>query len=156
MGEVNAKIVVLEDNSGLIKKATKKQLRVALKACGAQAQGHAVDYATQKGVVDTGLLRNSITFALSGSAPAKKEYHSDRGKKKKSGKYEGNAPEEENAQTVFIGTNVEYAVYNELGHKTLKGKEVAARPFLRPALENHMEEYRDIIESTLEKLFNGK
>ena len=43
-----------------------------------------------------------------------------------------------------IGTNVEYAQYVELGtHK------MAAKPFLRPAAENHTAEYKQIIKSVM-------
>lgn len=40
---------------------------------------------------------------------------------------------------VYIGTNVEYAPYVELG--TVKMKK---RPYLKPAIEQHMNEYRTI------------
>lgn len=46
-----------------------------------------------------------------------------------------------------IGTNVEYAPYVELG--TVKMK---ARPFLRPAAENHKAEYKAIIQNELAKI----
>lgn len=46
--------------------------------------------------------------------------------------------------TAYIGTNVEYAAYVELG--TLKTK---AQPYLRPAAENHAAEYKEIIEKYL-------
>ena len=43
--------------------------------------------------------------------------------------------------TEVIGTNVEYAPYVELGtHK------MAAKPYLRPAAENHAAEYKAIAE----------
>lgn len=40
---------------------------------------------------------------------------------------------------VYIGTNVEYAPYVELG--TVKMKK---RPYLKPAIDNHMSEYKQI------------
>lgn len=46
--------------------------------------------------------------------------------------------------TVVIGTNVEYAPYVELG--TVR---MAARPYLRPAAENHGPEYKMILENEL-------
>lgn len=80
---------------------------------------------------DTGLLRNSITYALDGQSPAttsyRASYGSNRfksGKRKgmrykatskragevKSGSYGGTVPEEKNgAHAVYVGTNVEYA-----------------------------------------------
>ena len=46
--------------------------------------------------------------------------------------------------TEVIGSNVEYAPYVCLGtHK------MAPRPFLRPAAENHREEYKAIIEKCM-------
>ena len=46
--------------------------------------------------------------------------------------------------TEVIGTNVEYAPYVELGtHK------MSAKPFLRPAAENHSEEYRQILKQVM-------
>lgn len=48
--------------------------------------------------------------------------------------------------TEVIGTNVEYAAYVELGTKDHK-----PQPYLRPAAENHSEEYRKIIEAELKR-----
>ena len=53
-------------------------------------------------------------------------------------------------KTEVIGSTVKYAPFVELG--TYK---MAARPFLRPAAENHGAEYKAVIERELAKL-NGK
>ena len=45
---------------------------------------------------------------------------------------------------VYIGTNVEYAPYVELGTSKM-----AARPYLRPAAENHGDEYRALMEEAM-------
>lgn len=45
---------------------------------------------------------------------------------------------------VYIGTNVEYAPYVELGTSRM-----AARPYLRPAAENHGDEYRALMEQAM-------
>lgn len=45
---------------------------------------------------------------------------------------------------VAIGTNVEYGPYVELGTRRMK-----AQPFLRPAIEDHMQEYKDIIKKAI-------
>ena len=72
-------------------------------------------YAKLKCPVDTSRLRNSITHAT-----AKRE------------------------KAVYIGTNVEYAPYVEMG--TVKTK---AQPFLGPAITNHISQYEQIVEQTL-------
>lgn len=46
--------------------------------------------------------------------------------------------------TAYIGTNVEYAPYVELGTSKMKD-----RPFLRNALKNHKDEYKEILENEL-------
>ena len=60
--------------------------------------------------------------------------------------------------TVAIGTDVEYAIYVELGHnqqpgryvpaigKRLVASHVAAKPFLKPALEGHKDESVQIVK----------
>lgn len=72
-------------------------------------------YAKRLCPVDTGRLRNSITHVTGYGAKA-----------------------------VYIGTNVEYARYVEMG--TIHHKE---QPYLRPAAQNHGSQYRAIIENEL-------
>ena len=48
--------------------------------------------------------------------------------------------------TMFLGTNVEYAIYQEFGTRYQKGK-----PFLRPAIMNHVQEYTKIVEEELKR-----
>lgn len=72
-------------------------------------------YAKRLCPVDTGRLRNSITHVTGYGAKA-----------------------------VYIGTNVEYARYVEMG--TSRHKE---QPYLRPAAQNHIGQYRAIIENEL-------
>lgn len=50
-------------------------------------------------------------------------------------------------KTEIIGTNVKYAPFVELGTYKMK-----ARPFLRPAAENHKAEYKQVIERELAKV----
>lgn len=73
-------------------------------------------YAKRLCPVDTGRLRNSITHTTR-SEPEPVEY---------------------------IGTNVEYAPYVELGTKRTK-----AQPYLRPAIADHVDEYKQIIQDEL-------
>lgn len=72
-------------------------------------------YAKRACPVDTGNLRNSITHAV------------DAGEK-----------------AVYVGTNVEYAPYVELGTSKMD-----ARPFLRPAATEHGDQYRQVLKSAL-------
>ena len=49
----------------------------------------------------------------------------------------------------MIGTSVEYAPYVELGHRKPNGGHVAPKPFLRPAAQNHSDEYKAVIERVM-------
>lgn len=46
--------------------------------------------------------------------------------------------------TVYIGTNVEYAAYVEMGTSRQD-----AQPYLEPAIVNHLNEYKEIIKNEL-------
>ena len=46
----------------------------------------------------------------------------------------------------YIGTNVEYAPYVELGTYKMK-----ARPYLEPAVTQHVDEYRELVENFMKK-----
>ena len=72
-------------------------------------------YAEMKCPVDTGNLRGSITHEVDTADDA-----------------------------VYIGTNVEYAPYVELGTSRQR-----AQPFLRPAASEHGERYRQVLKKTL-------
>lgn len=72
-------------------------------------------YAQKKCPVDTGNLRGSITHEVDAGDNA-----------------------------VYIGTNVEYAPYVELGTSRQK-----AQPFLRPAASEHGAQYRQVLKKAL-------
>lgn len=131
-------------------RATEKAMHKSARMIGGSIAGHAVELAPR----DTGLLANSITFAIGGESPQKIDYTSDgenkSGKKveKVKGVYEGQAdPDDPGQVTVYVGTNVEYAAFNELG--TVK---MEARPFLRPAFENNREEIKQILEQNFAEM----
>ena len=121
--------VKITDNSKAVLDAAKEQINAWLQAIGEDAAGTAADKAPH----DTGRLGNSINWAI------KDDYGT--------GDDAPKANPEEGA--VYIGTNVEYAPYVELGHHTVCGSYVAPKAFLRPAVENHKEEYRRIVEMEL-------
>lgn len=130
-----------------VEKATEKALMKAARMIGGSISGHAVEGCP----VATGLLKNSITFALGGQAPAITDYKSDTKDKNGNyteGHYEGSAPADDDGEiTVYVGTNVEYAPYQELGTKFM-----GARPFLRPAFENNQDEIKQIIEKCCKEI----
>lgn len=92
-------------------------------------------YAKKLCPVDTGNLRNSITHTT----------HL-----------------ENKDVVVYVGSAVEYAPYVELGHTQEVGRYVAAigarlvadyvpgKPYLRPALEDHMGEYKQVLIDELQ------
>lgn len=133
-----------------VSRATEKAMKQAATMIGGTVEGHAKELCP----VDTGLLRNSITYALGGESPQISQYTSDAdptGKREVTyGEYSGSAPQDEDHQvTVYIGTNVEYAPYQELGAPNIH---LDARPFLRPAMEDFQREIEQIIEMCFKDL----
>ena len=128
------------DNSKEVSEDIKAALLRGLEKCGLTAER----FAKKLAPYDTGNLRNSITHALSGKQPAISTYQDNAGKRR--GSYSGTAPEEgdANKKSVYIGTNVEYAPYQELGTINMD-----ANPFLKPAVADHANTYRKIIEKEL-------
>lgn len=120
--------IEFKSNLGNVLNATEKQLAMAAEIIGGKAES----YAKVACPAVTGNLRNSITHTT-----------------------------EDNGHTVVIGTSVEYAPYVELGHHQQPGRYVPAigkrlvasyvpgKPFLRPAIEENIDEYRAIIKRIL-------
>lgn len=129
--------VKITDNSDKFKSAMSKAKLRALEAIGLQVES----YAKPACPVDTGLLRNSITHAVSGQRPAISSYKADRGDGH--GSYNGTAPND-SVSAVYVGSNVEYAVYVENG-----GSRKGPRPFLKPAVTQHTDEYKAIAKRYL-------
>ena len=149
--------VSVSSNLYLVNKVSKEAMEKAAISIGMLVSDNARDMCPVK----TGLLHNSITYAIGGQAPEITEYTSDDGTE--SGKYTGTAPTDtEGAVTVYIGTNVKYAPYVELGHKQepgrfvwaikkrLKRSWVPGKPFLRPALEGYRKEIEQIVLDCLQ------
>ena len=140
-----------KDNSKEVSENIKAALLRGLETCGLVAEGYAKKLAPVGTPESTGipgyiggLLRGSITHALSGKQPSISTYQDNAGKRR--GSYSGTAPEEgdSNKSAVYIGTNVEYAPYQELGTIHMK-----AQPFLKPAVAANANKYRKIIEDEL-------
>lgn len=109
-----------------------------LETCGLLAESYAQENLTQSHAVDTGNLRNSIQHKVAD-------------------------------KDMYVGTNTEYAVYVEMGtgiytsggrqtpwswqdedgkwHRT---RGMKARPFVKPAITEHIDQYTQIIKDTLD------
>jgi HK97 gp10 family phage protein len=131
------------DNSDEAIEAMKTAVEAALEAVGQQAVSHAKQNITEAGRVDTGALRNSVNSLV--------------------------VMDEE---AVYVGTNQEYAIYNELGtgvyldggggrqtpwsYQDAKGnwhRTRGMRPihFLKNAAQDHADEYIQIAEQTIKQ-----
>lgn len=127
--------VQFTDNSKEVLEIMHEAAIRALEKCGLTAEG----YAKKLSPVDTGNLRNSISHKVDEAEPA-----------------------------AYIGTNIEYAPYVELGtgiytsggrptpwvYQDDKGKwhytrGNPAQPFLKPAVADHKQTYRNIIEDEM-------
>lgn len=155
----------LQDNSEKVLEELQKAVQRALIRCGQAAEGYAKDLVP----VNTGLLRNSITYATKTETKATIEYTEEDQKEKGQGRPETITVNEPNV--VYIGTNVFYAPYVELGTgKYFEGGRPdswgyvddeggqhwtggnQAKPFLQPAITRHKQTYRNIIEDELKGL----
>ncbi len=137
---------ILENNKDKINDMLDGAIEEALRLMGMQAE----NYARANAPTDTGLLKNSITSAVGGGNTTISHYHADRAGKSGTGGlgfYSGSAPKE-NIPYVVIGSNVEYAPYQELG-TSKAGACNNGRGFLRPAINDHVNEYKKIFEDTL-------
>ena len=124
--------VDITDNSAEVRAALEQAKARALEIIGGKIESYA------KGLVpvDTGALRNSITHAVDGD-------------------------------TVLAGSAILYAPYVELGtgkeyspppewigNNAPRGARIISgslkpRPYLRPAVENHIDEYKNVMENEL-------
>ena len=140
-----AKNIEYRDNTEEVLKAMEAAIRRGNEAIGLAAEGHAKRKITQAGAVDTGRLRNSITYALAGEETHIKSYKADKGgKERETYTYDGTA-EGKKGSGVYIGTNVEYAPGIELGTHRKAG----AVHFLQDAAKNHTDEYKRLMEDSM-------
>lgn len=139
MSDMGFKVI---DNSKLVLQATERQILSALVIMGETAEGYAKRNCSEKFKQPTGRLMNSIAHSV------------DKANK-----------------CVYIGTNVHYAPYVEFGtgvHAETGGRQTPwayqddkgvwhrttgqePKPYLRPALSDHIEEYRDIAKKELSR-----
>ena len=119
---------MLENNKDAVLRELDRKVEKTLTMIGLQAEGYAQEYAH----VDTGNLQNSIQSEVVMTE-----------------------------DSVYIGTDVKYAPYVEFGHlqevgrfvpkikKRLVKPQAPAYPFLRPAIEKHLDEYKRIAEDVM-------
>lgn len=124
-----------KDNSKAVLEAMQRAVERGLETCGLVAEG----YAKKLAPVDTGNLRNSISHKVVSDE-----------------------------SSCYIGSDVEYAVYQEMGtgqyvsggrpspwvYQDAKGDYHwthgnPAKPFLKPAVADHAQTYRNIIEDEM-------
>ena len=132
--------ITFNDYSDEVLEAFDDACKRALERCGNQAEGYAKDLCP----VDTGNLRNRISHKVVDSEPA-----------------------------AYIGTNVEYAPYVEFGTgryssvgggtpkdkwfyigddgKGHIGRPQKPRPFIKPAVADHAQTYRNIINDEMKR-----
>lgn len=135
--------IEFKDHSAECKEEIESRALKALTMCGMVVERAAKQLAP----ADTGLLRNSITWALAGKKPAVQSYKADKPKNGviQTGEYSGTTPDDDEL-SVYVGTNVEYAPYVELG--TSKQE---AQPFLKPAAADSKNALRQCFEKAFEE-----
>ena len=106
----------------------------ALEAIGIQAESDVVKVITEKRIVDTGRLRDSITYKTARGGDSAK------GAARSGDEVQG-SPDKD---SVYIGTNVEYAAYHEYGTSR-----IVARPYLKPGIMNNLSTYKEIAKKML-------
>lgn len=126
-------IRIVADHSDEIIREMNRRVKAGLNACGIQAEGYAKDNVAAAGRIDTGALRNNISYRVQDDK-------------------------------CYVGSPQDYAIYNEYGtgiyvgggrktpwsykdkwgnwHKTRGMKPIH---FLKKALQEHKEQYRDIL-----------
>lgn len=118
--------ISLTDNSDLIKDALEDQVEQALTAVGITAENNA---------------KREITRAVY-DTPESKSGYVRTGRLRNSLTHEVSM----NEKAVYIGSAVEYAAYVELGTSRMR-----ARPYLRPAVTNYTDEYKNLIKQALSR-----
>jgi HK97 gp10 family phage protein len=118
--------ISLTDNSDLIKDALEDQVEQALIAVGITAENNA---------------KREITHAVY-DTPESKSGYVRTGRLRNSLTHEVSM----NEKAVYIGSAVKYAPYVENG--TMK---MPARPYLRPAIVNNVNEYKNLVKQALSR-----
>lgn len=137
--EVKSISIDIKDNSPKVKEALDAAIKKALEECGIKAQG----FASGASPVDTGRLAASVTYNWCGHGGFLHSYVATKSKETFSQDVGG---VDESDHSVYIGTNVEYGQYVELG---ARGR--TPSHFLKNSVANHVNEYKDIIQTELKR-----
>lgn len=157
------------NNSGAYKEKMEDAVYKFLYAAGEHIEGEAKTFIeSDPRRVDTGLLRNSIAFAIAGEAPSINRYHASYGEKfydvknkkrykaweenagsVKIGFYNGTAPTEDGPNVVYIGTNVEYGIYVHEGTKRM-----TPNRFLKNAIMGNLPQLKEKLEEIISEEMN--
>lgn len=113
--------VNVTSNRDLIEQASAEAIARALEAIGLQAEGYAKDELSKPKPHSDGTTRPNV----------------DTGRLRNSITHSYDSFE----QKAYVGTNLSYAAYVEMG--TSKSK---AYPYLKPAIVNHIDEYKQMVE----------
>lgn len=147
-------MTIEDDRTKEIIETTHEAILAGLDAAGMQAASIAkVELQKNPSRIDTGLLRNSITWAVSGRPAADGGYEASNasrytGKAPEGGQYSGVAPDEgEDKPYVMIGTNVEYAIYVHEGTERM-----APNRFLKKSIDENKAELLEIVAKVLRKI----
>ena len=141
--------VTFRDNSNEVIGLFQKAKHRGLEAIGLTAERHAKKNLYPGHGLDTGRLRNSITYAIAGYQTHVQSYRRGNvvggaSQKHKRYEYGGDVMEGEKDSAVFIGSNVEYAPCVELG---ARGR--APIHFLQDAATGHAKEYKRLMEDSM-------
>ena len=129
--------ISVTDNSQEVLDELKKRIAQGLNAIGVTAEKHAKANCP----VDTGRLRNSITYAVTGGQGSP---NTEGGQAAKPSDYAKHAEPEYNE--VVVGTNVEYAARQELydyAHHNGRAH------FIRDSLATHGDDFKKLMEAAL-------
>lgn len=137
-------LVSFVSNLAAVMSELDERMRTAGEVIGAMAEGNAKQNLTDNKSVDTGRLRNSVAHGLAGGSLSIDTYTDNSGKVV--GDYGGgNIPADSAGKyVVVIGSNVLYAPFVELG--TIRSN---PKPYLRPAIEQHIDEYKAALQDIL-------
>lgn len=118
--------ITVKSNADLFRNALPDQIAQALEAIGLTAEKHAVEEIS-KVVYDTPESPNYV----------------------RTGRLRNSISHARDDTSAYVGTNVEYAAYVELGTSKMKPTKMKPRPYLRPAAQNYADEYKEIVKTAL-------